>query len=217
MVPLVLLPPLFCLICGRRKVDVARYRMICIVLLFSVFHFQTENEKWKSPRDFRFPFSNQKRKSELWNSARILTAQTDGNLTDCPVMITGEFSCHTWRSSIYRNTDTSRVKVIANGFKFWMIVVTPSDHQKSVRIRLMASLRCLLTRCLFDLLMLQLLRPNASNLPCLYSTFDLEYPLVLSRFCSWLSWSLGMGAFVIRLGQISFFFLLISFIGVIKY
>ena len=36
---------------------------------------------------------------------------------------------------------------------------------------------------LWDLLMLQLLRPNSSNLPCLYSTFRLEYPLVLSRFC----------------------------------
>ena len=35
----------------------------------------------------------------------------------------------------------------------------------------------------WDLLMLQLLRPNSSNLPCLYSTFRLEYPLVLSRFC----------------------------------
>ena len=33
------------------------------------------------------------------------------------------------------------------------------------------------------LLMIQLLRPNSSNLPCLYSTFHLEYPLVLSRFC----------------------------------
>ena len=36
----------------------------------------------------------------------------------------------------------------------------------------------------WDLLMLQLLGPNSSNLPCLYSTFHLEYPLVLSRFCS---------------------------------
>ena len=35
----------------------------------------------------------------------------------------------------------------------------------------------------WDLLVLQLLRPNSSNLPCLYSTFNLEYPLVLSRFC----------------------------------
>ena len=35
----------------------------------------------------------------------------------------------------------------------------------------------------WDLLMLQLLRPNSSNLPCLYSTFHLENPLVLSRFC----------------------------------
>ena len=35
----------------------------------------------------------------------------------------------------------------------------------------------------WDLLMLQLLRPNSSNLPCLYSTFHLEYTLVLSRFC----------------------------------
>ena len=36
---------------------------------------------------------------------------------------------------------------------------------------------------IWDLLMLQLLRPNSSNLPCLYLTFHLEYPLVLSRFC----------------------------------
>ena len=35
----------------------------------------------------------------------------------------------------------------------------------------------------WDLLMLQLLRQNSSNLPCLYSTFHQEYPLVLSRFC----------------------------------
>ena len=35
----------------------------------------------------------------------------------------------------------------------------------------------------WDLLMLQLLRPNSSTLSCLYSTFHLEYPLVLSRFC----------------------------------
>ena len=28
-----------------------------------------------------------------------------------------------------------------------------------------------------------MLRPDSSNLPCLYSTFYLEYPLVLSRFC----------------------------------
>ena len=36
---------------------------------------------------------------------------------------------------------------------------------------------------LWDLLVLQLLRPDSSNLPCLYSTFHLEYPLVLARFC----------------------------------
>ena len=42
----------------------------------------------------------------------------------------------------------------------------------------------------WDLLMLQLLRPNSSNLPCLYSTFNLEYPLVLSRFClQWLRYA----------------------------
>ena len=35
----------------------------------------------------------------------------------------------------------------------------------------------------WDLLMLQLLRPNSSNLPCLCSTFHLGCPLVLSRFC----------------------------------
>ena len=36
---------------------------------------------------------------------------------------------------------------------------------------------------LWDLLVLQLLRPDSSTLPYLYSTFHLEYPLVLSRFC----------------------------------
>ena len=36
---------------------------------------------------------------------------------------------------------------------------------------------------LWDLLVLQLWRPDSSNLPCLYSFFHLEYPLVLSRFC----------------------------------
>ena len=41
-----------------------------------------------------------------------------------------------------------------------------------------------------DLLVLQLLRPDSSNLPCLYSTFHLEYPLVLSRFCFVISLSL---------------------------
>ena len=35
---------------------------------------------------------------------------------------------------------------------------------------------------LWDLLVLQLLRPDSSNLPCLHSTIHLEYPLVLSRF-----------------------------------
>ena len=35
----------------------------------------------------------------------------------------------------------------------------------------------------WDLLMLQLLRPNSSSLPCLYSTFHIEYLLVLFRFC----------------------------------
>ena len=35
----------------------------------------------------------------------------------------------------------------------------------------------------WDLLVLQLMRPDSSNLPCLYSTFRLEYALVLSRFC----------------------------------
>ena len=35
-----------------------------------------------------------------------------------------------------------------------------------------------------DLLVLQFLRPDSSNLPCLYSTFRLQYSLVPSRFCS---------------------------------
>ena len=37
---------------------------------------------------------------------------------------------------------------------------------------------------LWDWLVLQLLKPDSWNLPCLYSTFHLENPLVLSRFCS---------------------------------
>ena len=36
---------------------------------------------------------------------------------------------------------------------------------------------------LWDVLVLQLLRPDSSNLPFLYSTFHLDYPFVLSRFC----------------------------------
>ena len=36
----------------------------------------------------------------------------------------------------------------------------------------------------WDLLMLQLLRPNSSNLPCLYSTFHLEYPWYFLDFTS---------------------------------
>ena len=40
-----------------------------------------------------------------------------------------------------------------------------------------------------DLLVFQLLRPDSSNLQCLYSTFRLEYPLVHSRFC--LRWITG--------------------------
>ena len=43
----------------------------------------------------------------------------------------------------------------------------------------------------WDLLMLQLLKPISSNLPCLYSTFHLEYPLVLSRFCFLRAWSVA--------------------------
>ena len=35
----------------------------------------------------------------------------------------------------------------------------------------------------WDLLLLHLLIPDSSKLSCLYSTFHLEYPLVLSRFC----------------------------------
>ena len=34
-----------------------------------------------------------------------------------------------------------------------------------------------------EFLVLQLLRPDSSNWTCLYSTFHLECPLVLSRFC----------------------------------
>ena len=35
----------------------------------------------------------------------------------------------------------------------------------------------------WDLLMFKLLRPDSPNLPCLYSTFHLEYPLVISWVC----------------------------------
>ena len=48
--------------------------------LFSDFHFQIENEKWKSLSDFRCPFSNKKRKSELWNSTRTLQVKRTVNV-----------------------------------------------------------------------------------------------------------------------------------------
>ena len=38
----------------------------------------------------------------------------------------------------------------------------------------------------WDLLMLQSLRPIFPSLPCLFSTFRLEYPSVLSRFRLWI-------------------------------
>ena len=38
-------------------------------------------------------------------------------------------------------------------------------------------------RSFWDLLMLQLLRPDFSSFSCLFSTFHLEYPSVLPRFC----------------------------------
>ena len=50
----------------------------------------------------------------------------------------------------------------------------------------------------WDLLMLQLLRPNSSNLSCLYSTFHLEYPLVLSRFCLFDNWAYKRIDFLLR-------------------
>ena len=40
---------------------------------------------------------------------------------------------------------------------------------------------------LWDLLVFKLLRPDSSSLPCLNSTFHLEYPLVLSWLCSMLT------------------------------
>ena len=88
----------------------------------------------------------------------------------------------------------------------WVTVVTPTDHSKSARNCCLIELFCGVVSVvtlhfwyfrgcrgfchrtasdllLFVLLVLQLLRPDSSNLPCLYSTFHLEYPLVFSRFC----------------------------------
>ena len=56
---------------------------------------------------------------------------------------------------------------------------------------------------LWDLLMLQLLRPDSSNLPCLYSTFHLEYPLVLSRFCSLVYFCLHQSSPFQKLNEVS--------------
>ena len=42
----------------------------------------------------------------------------------------------------------------------------------------------------WNLLVLQLLRPNSLTLPCLYSTFHFQYPLVLSRVC--LKWCIRL-------------------------
>ena len=46
---------------------------------------------------------------------------------------------------------------------------------------------------LWDLLMLQLLRPDFPNLPCLLSTYHLEYPSALSRFCLLRVWHANGG------------------------
>ena len=43
----------------------------------------------------------------------------------------------------------------------------------------------------WDLLMLQFLRPDSSNFPCLYSTFHLECPFLLSWFCLSSVFSIG--------------------------
>ena len=69
--------------------------------------------------------------------------------------------------------------LIMSGFHgaFATGVACPSGH-------LVPSHHCGTCLCSkWDLLVLQLLRPDSSNLPCLYSTFHLEYPLVLSWFC----------------------------------
>ena len=56
---------------------------------------------------------------------------------------------------------------------------------------------------LWDLLVLQLLRPDFSNLPCLYSTFHLEYPLVLSRFC-WKVCPFDNTSFAVSVGRMGY-------------
>ena len=65
----------------------------------------------------------------------------------------------------------------------------------------------------WDLLMLQLLRPNSSNLPCLYSTFHFEYPLVLSRFCFCTEWMLIRSKYTNRTRYDSLVVLLTNFVG----
>ena len=64
------------------------------------------------------------------------------------------------------------------------LVTLSIAHGRQIGIQHEVALQlCCFRPPIWDLLMLQLLRPNSSNLPCLYSTFHLEYPLVLSRFC----------------------------------
>ena len=65
----------------------------------------------------------------------------------------------------------------------WIIYFHREFHSYMVRVFCMTDDSVCTWFSWFSLLMLQLLRPNSSNLPCLYSTFHLEYPLVLSRFC----------------------------------
>ena len=50
----------------------------------------------------------------------------------------------------------------------------------------------------WDLLMLQLLRPNSSNLPCLYSTFHLEYPWYFLDFALLVYYTIPFGFSLFR-------------------
>ena len=76
---------------NKRFLSIHKIQIVCQLYLFSDFHFQIENEKWKSPNDFLFPFSNQKGKSELWNSTRTNMYIFGISLTD----IRERQSCHT--------------------------------------------------------------------------------------------------------------------------
>ena len=141
-----------CFLCGRRRVAVARYRVICLVLLKNANFAACFLKKNRLKLSFNIIFQN---------STSVLTLIT---------YLFIEYSVF-----VHLVTDTCKILEMCN---FHGAFATGVACQQGTLTLPDTWFR----PPLWDLLVLQLLRPDSSNLPCLYSTFHLEYSLVLSRF-----------------------------------